>query len=146
MCKRRGRKPHFGWKRIVSFTLFQKMHENAIFSPIRGGGRTPGTPRCWIRHCHQRSLKRKTHQRHCLCEVFFKTVTFLSRVAPAVAPYMLNWTSRRSSRWCVDSHGIVASFVRRRVPRRVLCVFCASVSSFRFIWVTLPMLWVYEIF
>ena len=23
---------------------FQKMHENAIFSPIRGGGRTPGTP------------------------------------------------------------------------------------------------------
>ena len=31
-------------KRGVSFTLSQKMHENAIFPPIRGGGRTPGTP------------------------------------------------------------------------------------------------------
>ena len=30
-------------KRGVSFTLFQKMHENAIFSPKRGG-RMPGTP------------------------------------------------------------------------------------------------------
>ena len=30
-------------KRCVSFTLFQKMHGNAIFSPRRGG-RTPGTP------------------------------------------------------------------------------------------------------
>ena len=38
MCKRRGREPHFGKKRGVSFTLFQKMHENAIFSPITGGG------------------------------------------------------------------------------------------------------------
>ena len=30
----------------VSFTLFKKMHENSIFSPITegGGGRTPGTP------------------------------------------------------------------------------------------------------
>ena len=31
-------------KRGVSFTLKKKMHENAIFSPRRGGGRTPGTP------------------------------------------------------------------------------------------------------
>ena len=38
MCKRRRRKPHFGWKRIVSFTLFKKMHKNAIFSLKRGGG------------------------------------------------------------------------------------------------------------
>ena len=44
MCKRRGRKPPFGWKRGVSFTLLKKMHENTIFSPIKGGGRTPGTP------------------------------------------------------------------------------------------------------
>ena len=27
-------------KRGVSFTLFQKMHENAMFSPIRGEART----------------------------------------------------------------------------------------------------------
>ena len=44
MCKRRGRKPHFGWKKGVSFTLWKKMHENSIFSPITGWGRTPGTP------------------------------------------------------------------------------------------------------
>ena len=31
-------------KRGVSFTLFPKMHENSIFSLIRGGGRTPATP------------------------------------------------------------------------------------------------------
>ena len=34
-------------KRVVSFTLFKKMHENAIFLSIMGGGgggRTPGTP------------------------------------------------------------------------------------------------------
>ena len=32
-------------KRGVSFTLFKKMHENLIFSPITGGGGgTPGTP------------------------------------------------------------------------------------------------------
>ena len=31
-------------KRGVSSTFFQKMHENAIFSPIRGGGRTAAPP------------------------------------------------------------------------------------------------------
>ena len=31
-------------KKILSFSLSKKMHENAIFSPIRGRGRTPGTP------------------------------------------------------------------------------------------------------
>ena len=36
---RRGSVSHIlAEKRGVSFTLFQKMHENAIFSPIRGGG------------------------------------------------------------------------------------------------------------
>ena len=44
-CAKRGGLSHIlAEKRGVSFTLFQKMHENAIFSPIRGGGRTPGTP------------------------------------------------------------------------------------------------------
>ena len=31
-------------KKGVSLTLFKKMHKNSIFSPITGGGRTPGTP------------------------------------------------------------------------------------------------------
>ena len=31
-------------KRGVGFTILKKMHENSIFSPITGGGRTPGTP------------------------------------------------------------------------------------------------------
>ena len=31
-------------KKGVSFTLFEKMHENSIFSLITGEGRTPGTP------------------------------------------------------------------------------------------------------
>ena len=44
MCKRMGRKPHFRRKRGASFTFFKKMRENSIFSPITGGGRTPGTP------------------------------------------------------------------------------------------------------
>ena len=45
-CARGGGVSHIlAEKRGVSFTLFKKMHENAIFSPIRGGGgRTPGTP------------------------------------------------------------------------------------------------------
>ena len=38
-------------KRGVSFTLFLKMHENAIFSLIRGGGAYAGYALCWIRHC-----------------------------------------------------------------------------------------------
>ena len=38
MCKRRGVRHILAEKKIVSFTLFKKMHENAIFSPIRGGG------------------------------------------------------------------------------------------------------------
>ena len=43
-CARGGGVSHIlAEKRGVSFTLFQKMHENAIFSPRRGG-RTPGTP------------------------------------------------------------------------------------------------------
>ena len=44
-CARGGGVSHIlAEKRGVSFTLFKKMHENAIFSPRRGGGRTPGTP------------------------------------------------------------------------------------------------------
>ena len=31
-------------KRGVGFSLIKNMHENAIFSQRRGGGRTPGTP------------------------------------------------------------------------------------------------------
>ena len=43
-CARVGAVSHIlAEKRGVSFTLFQKKHENAIFSP-RSGGRTPGTP------------------------------------------------------------------------------------------------------
>ena len=43
-CARGGAVSHIlAEKRGVSFTLFQKKHENAIFSP-RSGGRTPGTP------------------------------------------------------------------------------------------------------
>ena len=42
-CARGGGVSHIlAEKRGVSFTLFKKMHENAIFSPRRG--RTPGTP------------------------------------------------------------------------------------------------------
>ena len=44
-CARGGGVSHIlAEKRGVSFILFQKLHENAIFSPKRGGGRTPGTP------------------------------------------------------------------------------------------------------
>ena len=44
-CARGGGVSHIlAEKRGVSFTFFKKMHENAIFSPIRGGGRTRGTP------------------------------------------------------------------------------------------------------
>ena len=44
-CARGGGVSHILAEKMgVSFTLFKKMHENAIFSPIRGGGRTPGTP------------------------------------------------------------------------------------------------------
>ena len=45
-CARGGGVSHIlAEKRGVSFTLFKKMHENAIFPPIRGGGgRTHGTP------------------------------------------------------------------------------------------------------
>ena len=38
-CARGGGVSHIlAEKRGVSLTLFQKMHENAIFSPRRGGG------------------------------------------------------------------------------------------------------------
>ena len=51
-CTRGGGVSHFlAEKRGVSFTSFQKMHENAIFSPIRGGGAYAGFTQCWIRHC-----------------------------------------------------------------------------------------------
>ena len=41
-CARGGGVSHIlAEKKGVSFTLFKKMQENAIFSPIRGGGRTP---------------------------------------------------------------------------------------------------------
>ena len=39
----------------VSFTLFQKMHENAIFSPKMGGAYA-GYALCWIRHCQMNVL------------------------------------------------------------------------------------------
>ena len=42
---------------------------------------------------------------------FSKLVTFSSRVVPVVAPHMSRWTSRWSSRCCVDSHAIFASIV-----------------------------------
>ena len=44
-CARGGGVSHIlAEKRGVSFTLLKQMHENAIFSTIRRGGRTPGTP------------------------------------------------------------------------------------------------------
>ena len=44
-CARGGGVSHIlAEKRGFSFILFKKMHENAIFPPITGGGRTPGTP------------------------------------------------------------------------------------------------------
>ena len=44
-CARGGGVSHIlAEKRGVSFTSFKKMHENAIFPPITGGGRTPGSP------------------------------------------------------------------------------------------------------
>ena len=51
-CARGGGVSHFlAEKRGVSFTLFKKMHENAIFSPIRGGGGSyAGYALCWIHH------------------------------------------------------------------------------------------------
>ena len=43
-CARGGGVSHMlAEKRGVSFTLFKKIHENPIFSPITGW-RTPGTP------------------------------------------------------------------------------------------------------
>ena len=44
MCKRRGVSHILARKRGVSFTLFKKLLENSIFSPITGEGHTPGTP------------------------------------------------------------------------------------------------------
>ena len=41
MCKRRGRKPHLAEKGLLASLYSKKMHENAIFSPIRGGGVRP---------------------------------------------------------------------------------------------------------
>ena len=50
-CARGGGVSHIlAEKRGVSFTLFQKMHENAIFSPRRGGAYACYAL-CWIRHC-----------------------------------------------------------------------------------------------
>ena len=44
-CARVGGVSHiFPEKKGVSFTFLKKMHENAIFSLIRGRGRTPATP------------------------------------------------------------------------------------------------------
>ena len=44
-CARGGGANHIlAEKRGVSFNLFQKRHENAIFLPIGGGGSTPSTP------------------------------------------------------------------------------------------------------
>ena len=60
-CARGGGVSHiFAKKRCVSFTLFKKMHENAIFSPKRGGQRRLhpmlDQPLCYeiilmIKHC-----------------------------------------------------------------------------------------------
>ena len=52
-CARGGGVSHIlAEKRGVSFTLFQKMHENAIFSPRTEGegGAYAGYALCWIRH------------------------------------------------------------------------------------------------
>ena len=51
-CARGGGVSHILAEKMgVSFTLFKKMHENAIFSPIRGGGGAyAGYTLCWIRH------------------------------------------------------------------------------------------------
>ena len=49
-CARGGGVSHiFAEKRGVSFSLLQKMHENAIFSTKRGGGAYAGYALCWIR-------------------------------------------------------------------------------------------------
>ena len=49
MCKRRGRKPHFGWKRGVSYTLFKKNAWKCNIFTNKGGGGV-GYALCWIRH------------------------------------------------------------------------------------------------
>ena len=46
MCKRRGRKPHFGWKKIVSFTLCKTNAWKCNILTNRGYAL------CWIRHWH----------------------------------------------------------------------------------------------
>ena len=54
-CARGGGVSHIlAEKRVLASLYFKKMHENAIFLPIRGGGGTPATP--WIRHCAFRRL------------------------------------------------------------------------------------------
>ena len=53
-------------------------------------------------------------------------------VAPAVAimrAHILRWTSRRSSRWCVDSHAIVASVVASHVACLIALV-CFALNIF----------------
>ena len=50
-CARGGGVSHIlAEKRGVSFTVLKKMHENSIFSPIRGEGAYDGYALCWIRH------------------------------------------------------------------------------------------------
>ena len=45
MCKSRGRKPHFGWKKGCQLHFIQKNAWKCnIFTNNGGGGRTPGTP------------------------------------------------------------------------------------------------------
>ena len=55
-CARGGGVSHIlAEKRVLASLYFKKMHENAIFLPIRGGAYA-GYALCWIRHCACRRL------------------------------------------------------------------------------------------
>ena len=49
-CARGGGVRHILAEKRVLASLLKKMHENVIFSPIRGGVAYAGYALCWIRH------------------------------------------------------------------------------------------------
>ena len=67
--------------------------------------------------------------------IIFKTVTFLSRVAPIVAPVfapqMSRWSSSCSSPGCVKSHAIFASVVASLVAFAYAFAFVCFVSCYK---------------
>ena len=59
---------------------------------------------------------RRRMRRDRQCDLFQNYYIFvMCRYGLRVVPHIFHWTSRRSSRWCVDSHAIVASVVASHI-------------------------------